>query len=417
MVVGKELESMSKVHGGLHPGLGRMALLAFAALVGTMPALAEDSKAVEVPKSGYLIIAGGSLENPNRSKVFQRLKQMAGTTGTVVVLPTASGVPDEVGPELKADFDSLLGEGRGVLVNLTTRTAELADSTTVAETIASGSILFFSGGDQSRITAVFRPGGGQTAAYRATLDVLRQGGVVAGSSAGAAMQSDPMITWGSSDDALINGQSSEEDRGVGIATGMGYFPYGLTDQHFLRRGRLGRLIAAQFLTGTRFGWGVDEKRAMLVNLEKGYVEAVGEQCFLLSDIDSATSEPGKVTGVRLSLLNHGDRVDGLSGEITRAESSKPIEPGSGETMARELPVNPWSDFAIPVAMRHVLATRESVVMRSREHEVVLRAADDLAGWRGGDEDIAVGVSGVLMDIRRLAENERPAAAPAARTRR
>ncbi len=394
----------------------RWAILAGILGFGIVPAGASGDSAV--PQSGYLMIAGGSLEAPNRSKVFQKLKDMAGTTGTALVLPTASGVPDEVGPELAADFAGLLSPDRASYINLTTMTAHLAESTTVAKAIGSAGILYFSGGDQSRITAVFRPKGGRTPAYLATLNVLKNGGVVAGSSAGAAMQSDPMISWGNSDDALINGQASREDRGVGIAVGMGYFPFGITDQHFLRRGRLGRLVTAQFVTNTRFGWGVDEKRAMLVDLKSGTVEAVGEQSYLLSDTDGATSAPGKVTGIKLSLLNHGDRADGRTGAITRASGATAIPAGSGETAVKEIPKDPWADFAIPQAMRHVLATKEAVVMRSRQHEVTLRPGADLAGWRGGPEDIAVGVMGILMDIRRLTDAEQAAApTPAPRTRR
>jgi cyanophycinase len=299
-----------------------------------------------------------------------------------------------------------------MVIGLTTKTANLAHSTTVAQALAQQTILYFSGGDQSRITAVFRPQRGRTPAYDATLEVLRQGGVIAGSSAGAAMQSDPMISWGSSDQALILGQSLKEDRGVGIAVGMGYFPYGITDQHFLRRGRLGRLITAQFLTNTRFGWGVDEKRAMLVDLKQHTVEAVGEQSFLLSDIDGATSAPGKVSDVRLSLLNHGDKANALTGEITRDPGATALEPGSGETMAKQVPTDPWADFSIPIAMRHVLATKEPVTMRSREHEVTLRPGSDLSGWRAGAEAIAIGVTGIRMDIRRLSiNNDRATTAP------
>lgn len=356
--------------------------------------------------SGRLMIAGGSLERPDRSKVFARLQELAGTTGTVGVLPTASGVPDEVGPELVEDFVGLLERERVSLIPLTTSTASLANSTTVAELIRRQHILYFSGGDQSRITGVFRPEGQPTPADDATREVLRQGGVVAGSSAGAAMQSDPMISWGNSDEALRMGLSQEEDRGVGIAPGMGYFPYGLTDQHFLARGRLGRLITAQFLTGQRFGWGVDEKRAMEVDLAQHTVTAVGEQCFLLSDIDGATSGVGQVKGIRLALLTHRDRVNAKTGEVTPSAESTPLKVGETvdgldgdlDRAGRAGRTEAWDPFVIPMAMRRVLATGQPVVVDAPSHIVTFRPGQDLAGWKGPEGELDYGVKGVLMDV-------------------
>ena len=62
----------------------------------------------------------------------------------------------------------------------------------------------------------------------------------------AASMSDPMIAGGDSLNSLLLGPRTENSkgRGVEIEKGMGFFPYGFTDQHFLRRGRFGRLVVA-----------------------------------------------------------------------------------------------------------------------------------------------------------------------------
>ena len=95
--------------------------------------------------------------------------------------------------------------------------------------IESCAALFFTGGQQDRIVNAFKPGGRETAISKAIDRVLERGGIVAGTSAGAAIMSDPMIMGGESD-----GRPRREDDAV-AADGqgkLGYFPYGIVDPAF-----------------------------------------------------------------------------------------------------------------------------------------------------------------------------------------
>ena len=58
--------------------------------------------------------------------------------------------------------------------------------------------------------------------------------------------SGPMIVSGTSLNALSAGitQDPDEEDGFRIGRGLGFFSWGLVDQHFLQRGRIGRLLAA-----------------------------------------------------------------------------------------------------------------------------------------------------------------------------
>ena len=49
-----------------------------------------------------------------------------------------------------------------------------------------------------------------------------------------------------------------------MGTGLGFFPFGMVDQHFIKRGRLGRLVVAMAEAGVRRGFGIDENTALLV---------------------------------------------------------------------------------------------------------------------------------------------------------
>lgn len=134
------------------------------------------------------------------------------------------------------------------------------DDASVAAMIDSCSALWFVGGDQSRILAVFRPQGSDgtprdTLCYTATMRLARGGDCW--DFAGAAMQCDPMITGGTSADALEHGATwtndVQEGQGVGLAHGMGYVKGIMLDQHFLQRGRLGRLLVAMEATKLPLG--------------------------------------------------------------------------------------------------------------------------------------------------------------------
>ncbi len=282
--------------------------------------------------AGRLVIVGGALSREH-GEVFRRVLERVGADGTVGVLPTASGVPDESGPYWRDGFDAWAARPVAEIVPLTTANAERAEAPEIAAEIAACRGLFFTGGDQSRITAVFRPDSGDTPCYRAVRELLDRGGVISGSSAGAAMMSDPMIRGGSSIGALRSGArfgDQEPETGVWIGKGMGLFPYGIVDQHFLARGRLGRLVVALVATHTRFGFGIDEDNALVVDLGTGTIETVGPRALLLVDAGGANRDESGYTGLRIDLLGDGGIADATTGEVRPAAHERRLSPPAAE---------------------------------------------------------------------------------------
>ncbi|MEJ2204672.1 MAG: Type 1 glutamine amidotransferase-like domain-containing protein [Gemmatimonadota bacterium] len=112
---------------------------------------------------------------------------------------------------------------------------------------------------------MFLPGGDTTAAYQTLWRRWQEGAVVAGSSAGAAMMSRIMIAGGSSAEAVTHGVAPDgEGEGVVIRSGMGFLPHAIVDQHFLARGRIGRLLVAVLATDSLpLGLGIDENTALV----------------------------------------------------------------------------------------------------------------------------------------------------------
>jgi cyanophycinase len=203
------------------------------------------------------------------------------------------------------------------LIDVNFRAPQEAANPERAADIRAHRSIWFTGGDQSRIINAFRPDDGDTVGYEALWSVLDADGAIGGTSAGAAMMSDPCIRWGNSAEALLVGFSEVEDRGVRVGKGMGFFPYGITDQHFIRRGRLGRMIMAQVLTDMQFGFGVEENRGLQVDLETHELTAVGgDRAILIADIGEIQTNGLAHEGIRITLLSDGDTMHGLRHTVT-----------------------------------------------------------------------------------------------------
>ncbi len=274
-----------------------------------------DQAAAETP-AGRLVIVGGAL-SPENEAIFRSFVELASPTAPVGVIPLASGVPEESGPLTVQDIQQFAANPSRVFdTKLTTENAGDASVPKTEATLSGCQALWFTGGDQSRIVDVLRPESGDTIGYQAVKKVLSSGGTIGGTSAGAAMMSDPMIRSGDSEEAMRVGATAVLDGpGVCIGKGMGLFPYGLTDQHFLRRGRFGRLLVAIEASDNRFGFGVSENSALVVDLDSQLGTTIGDQAVTIIDRQRATVEGGHRKNLRIHLIGGGDQYDFTSNEV------------------------------------------------------------------------------------------------------
>lgn len=289
-----------------------------------------------------LVIIGGSFQQSN-AQLYRHILNEGGKNARMSVYPTASGVPERSGPLTKMDFDQFVEDETVVVYDFRRDQPEKAHNSDTVANIQESDIVFFTGGVQSRILKNFRPEPDLTTpAYEALLTHLDEGGVIAGTSAGAAMMSDPMIRWGTSPEALLVGLHEVPDRAVGIEPGMGFFPYGLTDQHFIERARFGRLIAGLETLNQDRGYGVNENRAFSVNLSNHEISPIGPQSLFLIDISEANKSGLQRENIRLSLLGDGDVVNGESGTITLAKNKKVIPQSIRIANEWDLPEDVWA---------------------------------------------------------------------------
>ena len=254
---------------------------------------------------------GGRFEADNDA-LFGALRERC--NARIAILSMASGYPEEVGEETVHEFRAQGFYAELVPVFYETRATSPFDERLIERLRAFGSV-FFTGGDQARIIATLVQDGVETPALIAIRELYADGGLIAGSSAGAAIMSGPMLLGGTSLHAISRGMDEARDGtdnfdACRLGSGLGFFEWGVVDQHFLARGRIGRLVAAAQASGHSLAFGVDENTALLVQGEHG--EVVGETGVILIDLRRAQCEPEAgypARGVRVSYLDDGDGID------------------------------------------------------------------------------------------------------------
>ena len=287
-------------------------LLAAAAACAPAPRLAGVSADVGV--RGHLLIVGGGQQPP---ELVRRFVELAGGPGRarIAVLPMASGEPEASGRE-KAD--ELRGLGAETFVLNLTRAQAMSDS--AARLLDDATGIWFTGGDQSRVTPVLR-GSPVLEAIRAR---WREGAVVGGTSAGAAVMPDSMLTGnqfrpGVDTAGYYGDEFPDVARGrIQVAPGLGFLPGTLIDQHFIRRERHNRLLAAVLERPSLIGVGIDESTAIEVGPD-GRWTVRGGGAVVIYDARRARITPAAapVLGtaeVRMHLLPPGGVFDPRSGE-------------------------------------------------------------------------------------------------------
>ncbi|MEU4688547.1 cyanophycinase [Actinoplanes sp. NPDC023714] len=212
------------------------------------------------PHRGRLLIMGGAA-GPG---LLARFIELAGGPGArIVVIATASEDP---GWAEATYLERFAGAGSARALRITTRTE--ANDPGVEPVLRDATGVFFTGGDQERITRVI--GGTATDSLLHEL-VAGTDLVLAGTSAGAAMMAGTMITGG--DRPGVSADS------VRTGPGLEFFPCVLIDQHFGERGRLNRLLSAVARYPHELGLGIDEDTAILTGAPRSRNDRGGGGCF------------------------------------------------------------------------------------------------------------------------------------------
>jgi cyanophycinase len=202
---------------------------------------------------GRLLVIGGA-EDPDEDdmRILPHLVEMAGgREARVIICSSPSETPHEKVRTYGPLFEKL-GVAEAFPAPITERNQ--ASSKEILDALERATAVFFTGGDQLRLTALMA---GTDFCERIRERLFGEGLVVAGTSAGAAAMSSVMFIGGRSD-----GTVRRED--VSLAPGLGYWRDTVVDTHFNQRGRLNRLFTVFAHNPQVLGVGVDENTALEV---------------------------------------------------------------------------------------------------------------------------------------------------------
>jgi len=232
------------------------------------------------------------------------VKESGGKGAMIVVIPTASSIPDEVIGNYKKAFAKLECTNVHILDIRKREQSEEADS---IDLIRRANCIMFSGGDQSKITSKI----GGTTIHKILLERYQNEPIViAGTSAGAMCMSREMISGGSSTQSFFKGA-------VGMSKGMGFIPKLVIDSHFISRGRFGRLAEAVARFPKLIGVGLAEDTGLVIKNCNDF-EVIGSGMVILFDPNKLhhnnieileEGTPMTLTNLTTHVLANGDRFN------------------------------------------------------------------------------------------------------------
>lgn len=263
---------------------------------------------------GFLVLIGGAEDRRDGKTVLRRTAEI-NNAKNVAVIPSASGYPTGLAEDYFYAFRDL---GVEVVNAIDIRDREDAAKPEFLEKIEQADLIFFTGGDQVKLVHILN--------NTPALDLIRkrhmQGVTIAGTSAGAAAASNPLLCDGD-DRGLIKGS-------INIHEGFGFLENVTIDTHFVNRGRIGRLT--QFLcTGqSKKGVGLGEDTGIIVAPDLSF-EVIGSELVTVISTDQihfsnydriSENRAIAIDGIQVGFLPPGTIFDIRSWRIRSALAEK-----------------------------------------------------------------------------------------------
>jgi cyanophycinase len=276
-----------------------------------MPASA-DAESLPSEHSGPLMIIGGAEDKLRRRTILKDFVASAGgAEGRLVVVPTASSLGDEVVEVYDALFRRL---GAGAVSACRPESREDARDRDLVKVLDDATGIFMTGGNQLKLSAIICG----TPVGDAIVRAHERGAVVAGTSAGASIQSSHMVAFGV-------GGATPKQRMTQVAAGLGLLGTTVIDQHFDQRNRYGRLLMIVSQSPQLLGIGVDEDTCATVTVEEGHevlrvsgrgaVTILDPARLVTNSYEATRSSPLLASGIVLHVLPAGAAFDLTTREL------------------------------------------------------------------------------------------------------
>lgn len=261
-----------------------------------------------------LIIIGGAEDKKGNKEILKEVCASINKENDKLLIATlATESPEEVGSNYKSLFDAL-GVKNIKLLNVKNRPEAFQEEN--INLIKESQLIFFTGGDQLKITSLI----GGTPVGEALKDSYKTGCVYVGTSAGASAVGNNMIVDG--DD-----EESPKKCTLKMSPGLGLIENVIIDQHFAQRGRIGRILAGIAQNPFILGIGIDEDTAMIVN-NNSILKVIGSGAIYIIDGREITytnvseqyqEEVLSIFNVKMHILKRGNAFDLIKREPIEEE--------------------------------------------------------------------------------------------------
>lgn len=230
---------------------------------------------------GFHVEQRFSLDFVSEGILSQIVNESGGKNANILVITTASSIPEEVAKNYLDAFEKL---GCKNVITLHIDSKEMADAPETLKLLKSCDCIMFSGGDQSKITKFIK----KTSFHKLLHSrYINEAFVIAGTSAGAMCMSKEMIAGGSSKESFIKG-ATRMKQGLNLISEL------IIDTHFIQRGRFGRLSESVARFPERIGIGLAEDTGLIIK-NGNKMEVIGSGMVIVFD-------PGQLTHNNIAIL-------------------------------------------------------------------------------------------------------------------
>jgi cyanophycinase len=268
----------------------RTSLASWAFASGSPSMSTVSAASLAVPGGSLVICGGGKLPDQVRDRF---LELAGGPKARIVVIPTAHAYADT--PQVKQALEFWKGQPLASVSLFHTRSRAKADDKDYVRPLAEATGVWIGGGRQQYLTDVYLG----TEVERQLKALLDRGGVIGGTSAGAAVMTRVMIDSGRTE--------------AKVAQGFDFLEGVVVDQHFLKRGRHKRLLGVVRQHPDLIGLGIDEQTALVVNVRSKRIKVIGNS-YVVACFPTSAAEADRADGLGepsspLEFLRPGDEAD------------------------------------------------------------------------------------------------------------
>ncbi len=251
---------------------------------------------------GNIFAIGGNLELAPQNPIIGEIRDRF-LSKRLVIISTASSDPDKAGKKYSFIFNTF---GIDTYVISAVKREE-ADREKYAKIIRESGGVFFTGGNQMRLTSII---GGTEIHYAIAEKMKEEDFIVIGTSAGAAAMPETMIAYSEPEEALSKGA-------VKLSPGLGFVSGIIIDTHLISRNRIWRLLQVVAENPKIIGIGLAENTGILIN-KRGESRVVGEGVVVIVDGEKITytnipeirdGEVFTVKNIMVDLLTHGQSLN------------------------------------------------------------------------------------------------------------